>query len=611
MILVFIASQLAFGANNGSKFFDLPVPFDSSTGPSRDAYGYNWVDNDNGGGPTFNWIDITTRGTQVHGLTDDNNVGPVQVGFNFPYYWYMVNHMWIGSNGYVEFDNNYNFAHPFASIPTAAPPNDYLAILTGDLDFSRGNATCYYWSNGTDSFVVSWINVGEYGFIDSTHTFQLILDAADTSITFQYGANHGRFLDSSDSTMTVIGIENVTGTVGMQYLRNNRPATHMWHNGLAIRFHPIPNPSFHVKDAGVVDGFNDGSQAIFVPTGGSITPRGLYKNFGNVPDTNIVCRCQIRRGTTSLYNVVDTIPLLAPGDQIWLDFPQSFTVDTSRQTYKATWSSTMTGDAVPGNNSITTKILSYRLPQELKYDDGLADDTRSWTGDSSGFGIEFQLPEAVHVTNGRFYINGFTAAGNAWAWIFPDNGGHHPDLTRLLAADTLAVSDTGWFTADFSAANLQFSPNEIFYFVVLHAIQSTISFGMDNTVPLSNRGWEYTGGMAPDRNRSVSNIMFRVNAQTGTLGVDEGNTPKSFSLAQNYPNPFNAQTNIRFSLQKQSDVSICIYNITGQMVEKINGTYPAGDNVVTWNASDKASGVYFYRVAAGNNIETRKMLLIK
>jgi hypothetical protein len=271
----------------------------------------------------------------------------------------------------------------------------------------------------------------------------------------------------------------------------------------------------------------------------------------------------------------------------------------------------MTGDAVPGNNSLTTELCSYRLPQELKYDDGLADDGRSWTGDSSGFGIEFQVPEAVHVTTGRFYINGITAAGNAWAWIFPDNGNHHPDLTRLLASDTIMVSDTGWITADFTSANLQFFPNDIFYFVVLHALQNTIQFGMDNTVPLSNRGWEYTGGMAPDRNRSVSNVMFRVNAQAGVLGVDEGITPKAFTVSQNYPNPFNAQTNIRFSLTKQSDVSINIYNITGQMVEKISGTYPAGDNVVTWNASDKASGVYFYRLAVGKDIETRKMLLLK
>jgi hypothetical protein len=610
LVLLLLSAQLAFAANSGFNLsrFEPPIPFDSST--TRDAYGYNWVDNDNSGPVPYNWIDITTIGTRINGLTDDNNIGPIPIGFNFPYYWYTVNRCWVGSNGYIEFDNNYNFAHPFADIPTATPPNNYLACLTGDLDFSRGNASCYYYSHA-DSFVVSWINVGEYGYIDSTHTFQLILNAADSSITYQYGVNHGRFLDSSDSTMTVIGIENVTGTVGLQYLRRNLPANHMWHSGLAIRFHPIPNPSYAVKDAGVVQAFNEGSQAIYIPTGSSITPRALFKNYGNRPDTNIVGRAQIRRGSTSLYNQVDTIEFLDPGLEQWIDFPGTFTCDTNRTIFKATWTSTMLRDAVPGNNSLTTQMLSYRLPQQLKYDDGLVDDGRSWTGDSSGFGQEFQIPEAVGITTGSFFVYSVTAPGAVWAWIFGDDGNGHPNLSTPLAGDTVQVSDTGWVNVDFTYANLNFQANQKFYFVALHALQNTIAFGMDNTVPLSNRGWEYTGGMAPDRNRSVSNIMFRLNAVQGQVSVDEGATPKSFSLSQNYPNPFNAQTNIRFSLVNASDVNISIYSITGQLVEKISGNYPAGNNVVTWNASDKASGVYFYRLNVNNKVETKKMLLLK
>jgi hypothetical protein len=358
LLALLLIAQTAFAANNAFKpgSFTPPVLFDSNT--TRDAYGYGWVDNDNGGSTPYNWVDITTRGTQVIGLTDDNNVGPMPIGFNFPYYWYTVNHTWIGSNGYMEFLNNTNYAHPFADIPNAAAPNDYLSPLTGDLDFSRGNASCYYWSNNVDSFVVSWINVGEYGFIDSTHTFQAILCGADSSITFQYGVNHGRFLDSSDSTMTVIGIENITGTTGIQYLRRNLPSTHMWHNGLAIRFHPIPNPNYAIKDAGLVDAFNDGSQAVWIPISSSIAPRALYKNFGNRPDTNIIGRCQIRRGSISLYNQVDTIFFLDPGLTEWIDFPGTFNADATPTIFKATWSSTMLRDAVPGNNSITTQINS-------------------------------------------------------------------------------------------------------------------------------------------------------------------------------------------------------------------------------------------------------------
>ena len=72
-ILLLLGSQLAFSANNAGNFFPLPVPFDSSS--SRDAYGYGWKDSDGSGGPVYSWVDITSRGTQVIGLTDDNNIG--------------------------------------------------------------------------------------------------------------------------------------------------------------------------------------------------------------------------------------------------------------------------------------------------------------------------------------------------------------------------------------------------------------------------------------------------------------------------------------------------------------------------------------------------------
>lgn len=610
MALLMIGAQFALAAENMGGWSPFPpVPFDSST--SRDAFGYNWVDNNGGGGPTYHWVDITTRGTRVLGLTDDNFAGPDSIGFSFPYYWYTVNHVWIGSNGYVEFGRSYNFAHPFSDIPVSSPPNDFLSPLTGDLDFSRGSAECYYWTNHADSFVVSWINVGEFGFIDSTHTFQLILNAADSSITFQYGQNHGRFLDSSGGTRTVIGIENITGTVGLQYLRDNLPANHMWHDGLAIRFHPIPNPGYSLRDAGVVDAMNDGSQAIFIPTGTSITPHALYKNYGTLPDSNIIVTCIIRRGSAILYNFRDTIPSLPSLAETWIDFPSDFTVDNTPSTFRATWTASMTGDQYPGDNSLTTEMLSYQLPQELAYDDGLVDEGRSWTGDSSGFGVEFQIPQPCSISTGRFNVYSVTTPGVAWAWIYPDDGSGRPDLTRLLAADTVQVTTTGWANVDFRSANLSFAANERFYFVALHALENTFAFGMDDTPPLSNRGWEYTGGMAPDRNRSVSNIMFRLTVREAPTGIEEGITPKAFSLSQNYPNPFNAQTNILFSLEKSSDVSISIYGITGQLVEKISGFYPAGDNVVTWNASDKASGIYFYRLAVGKDVETRKMILLK
>ena len=96
-----------------------------------DPYGYIWRDNTDPNGPTYNWIDITALGDaqQVSGLTDDNNVGPFNIGFPFHYYWYDVTNFWIGSNGYVGFTSGTlaSGAGGFVTIPSTALPQNYVA----------------------------------------------------------------------------------------------------------------------------------------------------------------------------------------------------------------------------------------------------------------------------------------------------------------------------------------------------------------------------------------------------------------------------------------------------------------------------------------------------
>ena len=88
--------------------------------------------------------------------------------------------------------------------------------------------------------------------------------------------------------------------------------------------------------------------------------------------------------------------------------------------------------------------------------------------------------------------------------------------------------------------------------------------------------------------------------------------PTEFTVAQNYPNPFNAMTRINFTLPSDANVNINIYNVAGQMVESIdNGKMAAGYHSVAWDASDVASGIYFYKVVAGDHSKTMKMTLLK
>jgi hypothetical protein len=87
--------------------------------------------------------------------------------------------------------------------------------------------------------------------------------------------------------------------------------------------------------------------------------------------------------------------------------------------------------------------------------------------------------------------------------------------------------------------------------------------------------------------------------------------PTEFDLAQNYPNPFNPTTTIEFEMPISSNYTLTIYNVTGQVVETISGSADAGVVSVLWDAGDYSSGLYFYKLTAGDYTATKKMVLLK
>ena len=119
-------------------------------------------------------------------------------------------------------------------------------------------------------------------------------------------------------------------------------------------------------------------------------------------------------------------------------------------------------------------------------------------------------------------------------------------------------------------------------------------------------------------NQGTSNQTYPLHVLPEVV-VDDPNQglPDKFALAQNYPNPFNPTTTIRYAIRDRSKVRLTIYNSLGQEIRMlVNEIQGSGYKQINWDGKDSrgnavSSGLYLYRLQAGDFIQTKKMLLMK
>jgi photosystem II stability/assembly factor-like uncharacterized protein len=106
--------------------------------------------------------------------------------------------------------------------------------------------------------------------------------------------------------------------------------------------------------------------------------------------------------------------------------------------------------------------------------------------------------------------------------------------------------------------------------------------------------------------------LIRLAPDPMSIGVKRTGISEDFNLHQNYPNPFNPTTTIEFELPKSSEVSLKIFNLLGEEIATLlSASLLSGTHSVEWDASAIPSGVYLYRLQTGNQVETRKMVLMR
>lgn len=206
-----------------------------------------------------------------------------------------------------------------------------------------------------------------------------------------------------------------------------------------------------------------------------------------------------------------------------------------------------------------------------------------------------------------------------------------PTATFFPPADTVTPTAPANFTglAGNTTAQLRWNKNVQFdvwkYFVYRNTTNNpgTASLIDSTTHPdtvynatgLTNGTVYYFWVRAVDRfcQRRISaySSVVQVTPVVG-IQVTGTETPKVYALYQNFPNPFNPRTNIQFDLPKVTLTRITIYDLLGREVDvPVNQVLAAGKYNVDFDASNLASGVYFYKIEAGNFIEKKKMIVVK
>lgn len=132
----------------------------------------------------------------------------------------------------------------------------------------------------------------------------------------------------------------------------------------------------------------------------------------------------------------------------------------------------------------------------------------------------------------------------------------------------------------------------------------TVGFGMEGINDLFPNQYD-------NRREFMQAALQFLSRPTGVADSDKP-LPIPFTLSQNYPNPFNPATQIEFELPQASAVTLTVYNLMGQTVDRpVNSRLAAGRHVITWDGSVLPSGVYFYKLTTPDGSAVKRMLLIK
>ncbi|MCK5560858.1 MAG: fibronectin type III domain-containing protein, partial [Thermoplasmata archaeon] len=304
----------------------------SNTG-GPDTYGYRWIDSKGTNNITYNWTDGVTGGTNLNLINQDNS-GPISLGFRFPFYSRSYSTIHICDNGWASFTHMSTVTSD--TIPSQFSPNTVIAPFWTDLDPAMyalsGNV--YYKRMNTSTpkhFIITWESLPIFilsSSYDYNNTVQAII-YENGSVLFQYKA-----INITQSNIPIVGIENEYGNIGLQYspTLTNKTAVMFYYN--------YPEHELIVKDLIIPD---------YGQVNEDIQLGAAVKNWGLNDETNI-------NVTLKINSVVVNWTLL---DLEY--FTDKIILFTWRPTASANYSVEVAAKPVPGETNINNNKLNRNL----------------------------------------------------------------------------------------------------------------------------------------------------------------------------------------------------------------------------------------------------------
>lgn len=569
-----------------------------------DNFGYTYKSSLNPTGPNYNWFDIRTTGVRVFGLADDNFVGPYNIS-GFSYYGNTPSQFWIGSNGYIAFNavNIASTAASFPIIPSIGAPNDYIAPFLSDLTLAGSNnpGEVYLYDSG-DTVCVSFIGVpfwyNNTNQFLGDNSFQVILNRADSSITFNYQKQVGAPDPVYQNNYVSIGIENSTGNDGLQFYRGDSIAAIALQS---VKFEyptviqPLTDISLEWLD-------NESNGASFVTPQSTINPSVMIKNKGNQDvNSTISLSYIIEDSSNSIVHLgTASVPSLLAGKDTLLSLGSTYSpTNFGKYTFR-TYLNGVTNDVTQTND---TSLVFYKnidttiITHELNYASvppfvGAI----SWSGGNGGVATYFEPPYyPARIVSANYYIVAANSPAIGFHSMLYDDrlrGGINGPLLDSVFVPIANVTTGQYNIVPLNTPHVVTSGG-----VYMHWLMGGDGISLGTTVvnPASNRTFEVLfGAWSPYRSASTQDFLLGINIEPLSTNVYQNKT-ENFSSP--YPNPSKDLIYLQLSNENYNVKDFRLFNLSGQ---EVNGKILINGKELRVYKGHLENGIYYLNYKGTN-----------